>query len=1080
ALNAAGKVLAANERVQLVTYDDAVSALFSLLSGEIEALAYPEPVMWKLAEKVGVARRIKAFGPPLVEIKRAVAVRKGNTELLKRLDAAVTKFKGTEDYRRIYRKWYGEPEPFWASTRFKLVVGAFSFMIVLFVVVWRYIWIVTLNRKLNDTITELQEAKNALQKSEASLADAQRLAHLGSWEWDIVNRRIYWSEETYRIFGMEPQYPPEGEGEEIFLDAVHTDDRAHVERCIHRALYENARYILDFRIVRSDGAECMVHAQGLATFNDDGSPSKVAGIVQDITTRKKIESKLQRAHQRLESIINLNPTVIYSLQPTGQEPSPFRAAMISDTIEQVAGYKVSDWLNNPTFWMDHLHPQDRAQALRRQDELLQNGELHHEYRFRHKDGSYRWIHDKLVLLRDEQGEIKDIIGSWMDITKRIAAEEAVRKERDRAQRYLDIAEVMLLALDDQGRIQMINREGYKILGYAAGELNGRNWFDMCLPPAKVDAAKEFFQRLMAGERKYSKHAEEYVLTKTGEQKLISWHNALLTNEAGRVVGTLSSGSDITGHKQAEIELKHAIKAAEGASRAKSEFLANVSHELRTPLNGVLGYAQILQMSQAMPEDLRESVNVIRQSGDYLLTLINDILDLSKIEADKLELEKNVFNFGEFLRGIADMFYLRAEEKGVPFQFKQLSNLPAGVRGDEKRLRQVLINLLSNAVKFTDKGHVWLMVQHKGDTAYFVVEDTGYGIDEENLEKIFEPFQRVGHSNKGREGTGLGLAICRKLIDAMDGQLHVTSKSGQGSRFCVTVKLPSGPVSAPGSKPEKWVQGYEGRRREILIVDDNLENLSMLRNMLSILGFGAGTAVSGKDCLEKLKHARPDAVFMDLIMPGMDGIETTRRLRQMDAGKDVVVVVVSANAFPEDRVKSIAAGCNDFLAKPIDMDKLLECLQRHLSLVWIYKEDERVEETQQVSLDGVSLLIADDNKINRILLRTQLAKTGVRVTEATEGNDALALMELQPFDLILLDIQMPNKNGIEIIESIKARQTPNSQTPVIAITAYAEKTESLFAAGFCDILIKPVFQEQLIGVVKRWLLRRRLGDCPRTD
>ncbi|AVH62472.1 hybrid sensor histidine kinase/response regulator [Nostoc sp. 'Peltigera membranacea cyanobiont' 213] len=420
-------------------------------------------------------------------------------------------------------------------------------------------------------------------------------------------------------------------------------------------------------------------------------------------------------------------------------------------------------------------------------------------------------------------------------------------------------------------------------------------------------------------------------------------------------------TEIVERKRIEKELRLAEEVAQNSNQAKSEFLANMSHELRTPLNGILGYTQIIQRTESLSEKGRKGLGVIYQCGSHLLTLINDVLDLSKIEARKLELYPIDFYFPAFIDSVTEICRIRAEQKVIAFHVELDPNLPTGIHADEKRLRQVLINLLSNAMKFTHKGSVTFKVQvisqesnANGKINYkirFQVVDTGTGITPEQAEKIFQPFEQVGSQKRQSEGTGLGLAISQKIVLLMGGQIQVQSEFGKGSTFWFEAKLLESKDWAKVSRvvEEGTIIGYQGQRRTILIADDKWENRSVIVNLLEPVGFTVVEASNGQEAWAQSLAHKPDTIVTDLVMPILDGFEFINRLRQSEQFKEIPVIASSASVFAVDQHKSIDVGADAFLPKPVEAETLLEMLRQFMQLEWIF--DVKLEAIAKISTGG---------------------------------------------------------------------------------------------------------------------------------
>jgi len=424
------------------------------------------------------------------------------------------------------------------------------------------------------------------------------------------------------------------------------------------------------------------------------------------------------------------------------------------------------------------------------------------------------------------------------------------------------------------------------------------------------------------------------------------------------LGSIWIVDDIGRDKALEERLRQAREAAEGSSRAKDTFMANMSHELRTPLNSVLGFAQLLDADPGLSNAQREQVQSIRRGGERLLGLINEVLDLAKIEADRLELTPVDWDSAALLQELEAMFRPRTEQKGIALRIDPAPELPPRLRCDARRLHQVLVNLLDNAVKFTNQGEVALRAGFADDVLLIEVQDTGIGIAASDIDAIFEPFRQVGESRQHPGGTGLGLAICKRLVTHMGGSLGIESTPGRGTTFKVLIPVQRAPDIATGSTGlgAKDVIGYRRRAGTgpigILVADDEPENRALLRGVLEPIGFDVHEVSTGTDCVAQALRLAPDLILMDLRMPIMDGLAATRRLRQHPQTRGTPIVAVTAAAFEDDRARALDAGCTAHLSKPVIRETLLATLGALLPLEWT-RRDGASREEPALELDALS-------------------------------------------------------------------------------------------------------------------------------
>lgn len=557
---------------------------------------------------------------------------------------------------------------------------------------------------------------------------------------------------------------------------------------------------------------------------------------------------------------------------------------------------------------------------------------------------------RFYLLNADRIELKGrpcILNVAVDVTerrRRLQVEEALAAAERRYRNLFENAAEGLYLSSVEGKFVEVNPALARMFGYAnpATCIADINQIDRQIY-ADPQRRQEFFKLIETSDLVTDFESE--ICRADGSKIWVSESVNVVRNEAGEIDHLEGLAVDVTARREAALALAEARDSADAANRAKSQFLASMSHELRTPLNGILGFSQILRRDQSLAAAHQHGVSVIHESAEHLLSLINDILDLSKVEAGRLEMNPSSFDPAALLASVCELLGPKAREQGLAFTPQVADDLPSRVVTDSARLRQVLLNLVANALKFTTQGTITLTAScvHNSNTSVnhtairFDVVDTGCGIAPEELVRIFEPFEQVGSSARQADGTGLGLAISHRLVGALGGTLTAQSTLGHGSEFSFTLNLPHGTETTAPFAPDRPVTGFEGSAKNVLIVDDVAANSQVLAGLLEPLGFHVTTTTTGEAAIEHVSSQPTDLVLMDLRMPGMGGLAAITVLREDESKKDLRIIAVSASAYDFDRSAALEHGCDDFLAKPVRADALNQAVGEALNLTWKHGE-----------------------------------------------------------------------------------------------------------------------------------------------
>ncbi len=873
---------------------------------------------------------------------------------------------------------------------------------------------------------------------------------------DELNEALVWLSQV-------PSYLKVPKNVEKLINGLkkHFDEDTADQRPVY---YENKDYIL--KNLRKISKEVLKNSDYSKLDLDSLSTQKLTEITLSyMSDKNNFSDETFEIDPRFYFLLKNLSEVVFQLDSSG------KILFLNKAWKNLTGFEVQESVGKN--FLNYIHEEDFNEYEEKIKSFINKGEslLIDELRWLTKSGNYVWV----GLSADVQKEGNEVIisGILKDASKVRDVEKQLKKIENRYDTVLNTVKDIVYQTDKEGKWTYLSNAWEKTTGYNVKESLGKHTKEFL----HDDERKRHMEVLESMIKKNADfdHGDFRIVRKDEETRLFEYSRFLIYDEDNNFVGTTGTMTDVTDRKKWEEELIKAKEAAEEAAKVKSEFLAIMSHEIRTPMNGVIGMTGLLMETELTPEQ-REFVETIRVSGDTLLTLINDILDFSKIESGKMELEEQPFELKECIEDAYDLLASKAVEKKLDLLHLIDKDVPPFIVGDVTRLRQILVNLVSNAIKFTNDGEVFISVKNlskKTDelVLQFAVKDTGIGIPAEKLEVIFESFSQVDSTTTRKYGgTGLGLAICSKLVKLMGGRIWVESTPGKGSVFYFTIKSKPSELSPAKVYLKSTMSVLQDKR--VLIIDDNETNRHILTLQCQMWGMIPRTAASGEDALRFIKDKAPfDLAIVDMLMPEMDGLQLGHEIRKLRTAQQLPMIMLTSVGKQEENEKQFKELFAAYLSKPVKQSYLLDVLLK------VFSEEVKqkllaADNQKQADLNEkvpLRILVAEDNIINQKLVLKILQQLGYISEVASNGVEVIEALRRQYYDIVFMDIQMPEMDGIETTKYIHNHWKKENRPVIIAMTANAMKgdRERFISEGMDDYISKPIIMEEVHNLIRKW-------------